>query len=702
MRIEVAKHDRMSETGKSLLRLIQNNNMPILDLLVRESVQNSLDAALEGEGFVQVDFNIRTFKKSQLTAHFEGIQEQLSLMYPDEEYRLLEIRDSNTHGLTGPLHESECKADEYGNLIKLIYQIGMPQQKEGSGGSWGLGKTVYFRLGAGLVIYYSRILENGRYASRLAACLVEDESREDALLKQFENNRGIAWWGQEAPGGTTMPLTEEREILEILEVLGCKPFEGDQTGTVIIIPFLRDDLRPVYLDEDGESGYLPPWCRSDEEYITVALQRWYAPRLMNPCYPYGRWLRATVNGQGITRDRFLPIFGKLQDLYNHALKRGGFSRDVQGTGEKNEIEYPCFEVRLNNTFKNSSVAGWVCFHKFNRSDLLMEPPYNNPSPWVQIFGREMSFENNPAIISFTRKPGMVVGYEHTGKWVEGIPRTQGDEYLVGIFVANSNNPLLEGPAGMQGKDYLLEEYIRGCEKADHASWIDWTLKGKNPLIIDRIQKNLTRQVARAFSDKSTEKNEKKITKWGRLLASVLLPPQGFGKDPSVASKPDSRTESGGIGGSNPKFIGISSPKFENEMILVHYELYTGKTGMPFNISLKVLTEAGAIDGDSWEGDQGIGSRFPVTISRMIINSISAPKSSVNECKQDIVIDSPEKIVYWNDICFAGRKSRVFRQFCGIAIQGADRIVKGSFWIKPEDRNIRAILSIDSQAGDVRS
>ena len=41
MKIEIAQHDRMTESGSSLLRLIQNQNIPVLDLLVREAFQNS-------------------------------------------------------------------------------------------------------------------------------------------------------------------------------------------------------------------------------------------------------------------------------------------------------------------------------------------------------------------------------------------------------------------------------------------------------------------------------------------------------------------------------------------------------------------------------------------------------------------------------------------------------------------------------------
>ena len=56
MKIEIAEPGRMTQSGSSLLKLIQNNNMPILDLLVRESIQNSLDAKNEKDPYVTVEF----------------------------------------------------------------------------------------------------------------------------------------------------------------------------------------------------------------------------------------------------------------------------------------------------------------------------------------------------------------------------------------------------------------------------------------------------------------------------------------------------------------------------------------------------------------------------------------------------------------------------------------------------------------------
>ena len=41
---EILRNQYMGISGSSLLRVIQNNDMPILDLLVREAIQNSLDA----------------------------------------------------------------------------------------------------------------------------------------------------------------------------------------------------------------------------------------------------------------------------------------------------------------------------------------------------------------------------------------------------------------------------------------------------------------------------------------------------------------------------------------------------------------------------------------------------------------------------------------------------------------------------------
>lgn len=158
MKIEIAEPGRMTQSGSSLLRLIQNNNMPVLDLLVRESIQNSLDASNGVSDHVKVEFITGKFETRKFNAHLEGVEEKLNNLIKDSESIFLAIKDSNTSGLTGKMHYDQVESNDYGNLLKLVYEISKPQESIGAGGSWGLGKTIYFRVGIGLVVYYSRVL----------------------------------------------------------------------------------------------------------------------------------------------------------------------------------------------------------------------------------------------------------------------------------------------------------------------------------------------------------------------------------------------------------------------------------------------------------------------------------------------------------------------------------------------------------------
>lgn len=221
MKIEIAKHGRMTESGSSLLRLIQNQDMPLLDLLVREAVQNSLDAKGIGKTFVKVDISIKKFFSVDLNKHLEGITDKLNARFPitQGKYKSIVIRDFNTAGLTGPVKYDEVKGQNFGNCLKLIYEISKPQTNEGAGGSWGLGKTTYFRVGIGLVLYYSRIKVDGKYKSRMAACFVEDETRQDSMLPSLSGvKRGIAWWGESLGQDDTVPIENENEIKNTVSI----------------------------------------------------------------------------------------------------------------------------------------------------------------------------------------------------------------------------------------------------------------------------------------------------------------------------------------------------------------------------------------------------------------------------------------------------------------------------------------------------
>lgn len=637
MKIEIAQHARMSERGSSLLRLIQNNDMPLLDLLVRESVQNSMDASLCGDGYVNLEFNVKHFNSIELNQHLEGIEENLNRKFPSGSYQLLEIRDSNTTGLTGPLHYNQVHDNNFGNLLKLIYEISMPQQQEGAGGSWGLGKTVYFRIGIGLVFYYSRVKdEDGRFSSRLAACLVEDERKSDALINFNDGRpkRGIAWWGQQADDTSTMPLTDEDEIEAIIKIFNIEPYSGDETGTTVIIPYINEEgllqgILPSHEEGDGKINPHPWWTNSVSEYIKVAQQRWYAPRIMNDKYPYGRWLRSKVNGEGIQAENMLPVFKVVQALYNQTPISRNNKADIDIL---KGLDVSMQKISLRNMFNEDSCAGFISYIKMTRQQLLMNYPENNPSPFVQINKFDVELEANPPIIAHVRKPGMIVGYETSGQWTEGIPKTSSDEFIIGVFVANSSNTLKNLDQRMS-----LEEYLRKSEKADHTSWSDWNIGFYKPYIVNKIQRQVKHSISAKYAMKTNEPYTKRNLGLGRALAEILLPPENFG---TKATAP--RSIGGSIGlGKGSKGYGfktLDQPKYQNGKLGINFELICGNKLDVFEIQLQILSESGGIEAEKWESEEVIGKEFPMKLDEVVINKIIFEKQSVEFDSQEFYIN----------------------------------------------------------------
>lgn len=621
MNIEYAETARMSQTGSALLRAIQNNSMPVLDLFVRESIQNSLDAADARKKYVKVDFNIGTFHSDKLALQLEGITEKLKNIYKDQQM-FISIRDSNTVGLTGPIKYDDVKDNEYGNLIKLIYEISKPQSKEGAGGSWGLGKTVYFRVGIGLVIYYSRIkLNNGHYESRLAGCLVEDEKRKDALLKRHGKNieRGIAWWGDKKifSKNETVPITDEKKINNLISIFGIKPYIGDDTGTTIIIPYISEDkiLRELIPSELSPTSIKPFWINSIESYLKIATQKWYHPRINNKEYKYGKYIEVFVNDIHITYDEFYPCFKIMQDLYNCASIQKPCLKSLP------KIEVKTKNIGLRNIFSDGQIAGTLAHVEVSESDLKMLPPHNLPSPYDFVNLKNEDSSNNPLIMSYTRKTGMVVSYEIMGHWTDNVPRSSKEKYIFSYFVLNSANRLK-----ITDNLISLEEYIRQGELADHTCWGDWTLNSGNPNIVSKIQSQVRKALAKSYKQEDDTTVAVEDKGMGREFAKFLLPPSGYGKG---SSNPSNERRSPTKKKSDKCTLDISSrPVFKDGALIFDITLDIPKYRSPIDISMKAITEKMGLKADDWEKEESIGSEFPVDIKKLTIDKLKINKETV--------------------------------------------------------------------------
>lgn len=648
MKIEIAEPGRMTQTGSSLLKLIQNNNMPVLDLLVRESIQNSLDARLSNAKYVDLEYTTGAFNCESLSQELEGIHDALMHRFPEKEYEYIAIRDSNTTGLTGEMDYKKIKDNNYGNLLKLVYEICKPQEAEGAGGSWGLGKTVYFRIGIGLVVYYSRILlQDGTYQTRLAASYVEDETSQNAMIPIYNDQakRGIAWWGEAVGENITQPITDDAYIDKFLSIFGVKTYTGTETGTTIIIPFISSEHllknnQVEYLNS-REQAIVPFWCHKIEDYLSIAVQRWYAPRLSNPNFTNGAYLRLKINGRGIGADDMEPVFKVIQALYN----RANFVKedDVLTTDEAvTKVE----SIRVIKYLTDTN-CGTVAFTKVSRELLGIQAPQNKPEPYMYFNCEIRDAEVNRPTVCFTRKPGMIVAYENVGQWASGISPTNKDEYILAIFVLHSLNKMKNSPT-----ERTLEEYIRRSEMADHTSWSDWSEGTYNPRIVAKIQANVNKIISKEFTTIDTAKKPKVNSSLGKLFGDMLLPPNGFGKRPGVSGGGNTAPAKGNKGLNF--YVDKNQIVYKKNAMIVPAIFQTSPKARISHTGIDILVDSDAarITIPEWENKMGLEKPFCVVAFCVSISQLDGKK--VNE---NIVVDHLDEAVSIGDLSFEPKFSR---------------------------------------------
>lgn len=546
LNIEKQQRYRMSFDGDSVLRGLQDRGISLLDLFVRESIQNSLDAAKPNtdDSFIEkfnkanppviVNLDVDTFSFHDLAKHFEKLSLCESKLGDSSKPKFLSISDRNTVGLRGPLCDTEL--ENYSNkklpqnLRNLVYNVGVPQDKIGAGGSWGYGKTIYYRLGRGFVIFYSRIkvefpeeyrdedeiLDGGDYQSRLVACLIEKPDDLNALFGRQNLDSGIAWWGEcypDAQSAKTRPITDPTEIKSILNVFGLQPYSGTETGTTIIIPFINEEKlleNAKQYSKNCENGKVGSWLKGNaiEECLETSLQRWYAPRINNDFYyrkQKQRFLKIFINQQELRLDS-IPLFRIVQEMYNYSW------RFRQNSDDKSEMYAFPIEVKKTKQTGDDRTLGTLVTRMVTKDELEMTPPNNLDNPYCYFDVEETSGETgNPPIVFYTRKPGMIIKYNVDNDWTSGILPAPEGSYLLALFVLNSEK-----------ED--LEEYVRSTETASHTAWEDTPevneVWGKS---IRTIRNAIIANIKSNYQVLRKKRNTSRKTDLGQVLQELLAP-----------------------------------------------------------------------------------------------------------------------------------------------------------------------------------
>lgn len=604
MKIEVARQDdRMAPSGAAILRSLQNESLPTIDLIVRESFQNALDAKLNNEKYVSISINTNKINTSAVSNYFDGISQNLENTLP-RTTTVLSIADKNTTGLTGDFKTNDAKLLDQSNIYKLIYGINMNQEKGDAGGSWGLGKTSFFRIGVGIVVYYTRIKDkNGDYEERLAACLIEDSKDHDAIMPN--NPRGIAWWGEKDSDGDeyekTYPITDPKFIHRLLRDFHLSPYKDNETGTMIIIPFIQEEKIIINKDEGAHSEDFFWWEASMTDSLEMAIKRWYFPRLMNnnytkifkqPC------LFCRINSKIVDISPSDKTFYIFSDLYNAAL-----------TKKYNDRRISVKEIYLKQLGMEatSTPIGRVAYIKVKAQEFGIING-SGLSPLAYIGESNGTRDKGAKILAYSRKPGMVIEYVvDDNEWMKGVHVDDG-EYVLAFFVPNSDGKL--------HKRYLhrfktLENYLRETENADHANWTD-IYDGKYQItIVKRIKAEVSKAMATDLGESIDAVSSRRTSTLSRKFGQIFLPKTSFGKAGTPTERPRNVNPNIKRGSrANINIIGFK-PK-SRDVLKVYTEVFIPKKSQ-YDLTINVVTTEQFLDQERWKKTFGDSVPYPFEI-----------------------------------------------------------------------------------------
>ena len=279
------EEDPRGGAGPGVWENVLANRFSKEELLARESIQNSVDAATKINGHPTVVFRKIDIESNQLIEFgnhlllpdgFESrhgllgfaadnIVDQLGLGQ-DGNSQLLYVEDYGGHGLGGRMRTGSAANDHFRNLCLNVGVTDSSADRSYAGGSFGFGKTVYANnSNVNTVVFYSRFRPDEStedISARLLVC-----SWLDSHAYGGQEFTGRAWYGKPDCTGEPWALQDD-EAHEMARLLGFIPRSesDDQIGTSVLV--LGSDVSMSRLKGGIEKWW---WPRLRDQDLTIEL-----------------------------------------------------------------------------------------------------------------------------------------------------------------------------------------------------------------------------------------------------------------------------------------------------------------------------------------------------------------------------------------------------------------------------------------------
>jgi hypothetical protein len=233
-------------SADGIQRLLGAPNLNALQILIRETVQNSWDAGKDIPGPIGYRLRFRELSKSEhkslrevvfddLPNYTENPERPIKKTLNRKKLNVIEICDFGTTGLAGPTHPDVVPKDnESADFVDFLRNIGSPRDTVFGGGTYGYGKSCLYAISQCQTIVVDSATTNaGKYTRRFMACRIA--SRYD-IVRGPEKGRytGRHWWGRKTANSHLDPSSDD-EADKLSESLGMYPRDADTLGTSIMI-----------------------------------------------------------------------------------------------------------------------------------------------------------------------------------------------------------------------------------------------------------------------------------------------------------------------------------------------------------------------------------------------------------------------------------------------------------------------------------
>lgn len=280
--------EAFSRTGniaaEGFRKLLGRPALGLVQTVIREAMQNSLDAAADGTG-PSVLLRVRQLSEVQtdvlrvnvLTAlPAEGATAiALEEARSATDLRVFEICDFGTSGLSGPTGaDAPADGPELLNFVNFMRNVGAGRDTQMGGGTYGYGKTSLYALSrCATIVVDSMTYCRGAPVRRLMACHLGSAFDADTAegRRRFT---GRHWWGIPDGRGGIDPL-EGEAAADLAVSLGLPERDPENTGTTIMIldPQLdSDDALAAELIETVLWNFWPRMCGATDANRRLSLE----------------------------------------------------------------------------------------------------------------------------------------------------------------------------------------------------------------------------------------------------------------------------------------------------------------------------------------------------------------------------------------------------------------------------------------------